>query len=122
VGQLKESLVYNKALKFAIEIVALYKKLCEEKSEYIISKQILKSGTSFGANIKEAIQASSKRDFLMKMNIALKEVSETEYWIELLEATNFLDTDEMKTISDNCRELNKILVAIVKTTKGSFKI
>jgi len=114
---LNESLVYEKAFKFSIRIVNLYKHLCNEKNEYILSKQVLRSGTSIGANIKEGLQSSSKRDFLMKMNIALKEASETDYWLELLQATNFLNAAESETTIHDCKELNKILAAIVKTTK-----
>ena len=119
---MKDSLIYKKAFKFAIMIVNLYKQLCEEKNEYILSKQIFRSGTSIGANIKEAIQASSKRDFSMKMNIALKEASETEYWLELLKKTICLDTRASETALSECKELNKILVAIVKTTKENLTI
>ncbi|KAJ52324.1 four helix bundle protein [Clostridium tetanomorphum] len=119
---MKESLVYNKAFKFAIRIVNLYKHLCKEKSKYIISKQVLRSGTSIGANIKEAVQASSKRDFLMKMNIALKEASETDYWLELLEETNYIDDKASQSIINECTELNNMLISIVKTTKENLKV
>lgn len=118
---MKESLVYEKAFKFAIRIVNLYKHLCKEKNEYTISKQVLRSGTSIGANAKEAVQASSKRDFLMKMNIALKEASETDYWLELLKATDYLDAKTSESIISDCKELNKILASIVKTTKENLK-
>lgn len=119
---MKESLVYEKAFKFAICIVNLYKHLCKEKNEYIISKQVLRSGTSIGANVKEAVQASSKRDFLMKMNIALKEASETDYWLELLKATDYLDAKKSESIISDCKELNKMLASIVKTTKENLKV
>ncbi|WP_252234732.1 four helix bundle protein [Clostridium sp. ZS1] len=118
---MKESLVYNKAFKFAIRIVDLYKHLCEANKEYIISKQVLRSGTSIGANIKEGTQASSKRDFLMKMNIALKEASETNYWLELLKATNYLSISEAESIINDCNELNTMLASIVKTTKENLR-
>ena len=114
---MKESLVYNKAFDFAIKIVELYKYLCKEKSEYTLSRQVLISGTSIGANIKEAVQASSKRDFLMKINIALKEASETDYWLNLLKATDYLDLKLSESIINDCKELNKMLVSTVKTTK-----
>ncbi|SFB39754.1 four helix bundle protein [Clostridium frigidicarnis] len=117
-----ESLVYNKAFKFAVKIVNLYKDLCKEKNEYTISRQVLKSGTSIGANIKEAVQASSKRDFLMKMNIALKEASETDYWLELLKATDYVDSNTLESIMHECTELNNMLSAIVKTTKKKLNI
>ncbi|WP_027624871.1 four helix bundle protein [Clostridium lundense] len=119
---MKKSLVYNKAFKFAIRIVNLYKNLCKEKNEYTISKQVLRSGTSIGANIKEAVQASSKRDFLMKMNIALKEASETDYWLELLKATDYLDAKVSESMISDCTELNNMLASIVKTTKENLKV
>ena len=114
---MKESLVYEKSFKFAIRIVNLYKYLCKQKNEYILSKQVLRSGTSIGANIKEALQAQSKKDFLSKINISLKEASETDYWLKLLVATNYIDDNISKDILDECKELNKILASIVKTTK-----
>jgi four helix bundle protein len=117
---LKESLVYNKAFKFAIRIVNLYRHLSKEKNEYTISKQLLRSGTSIGANIKEAVQASSKKDFLMKMNIALKEASETDYWLELLKVTDYMDVRASESMISDCIELNAILASIVKTTKENL--
>lgn len=118
---MSESLVYNKAFKFAIRIVNVYKHLSKEQYEYTLSKQVLRSGTSIGANIKEAVQASSSRDFLMKMNIALKEASETDYWLELLMATDYLDAKDTESIINDCKELNRILASIVKTTKENLK-
>ena len=117
---MKESLVYEKAFKFAIRIVNMYKNLSKEQNEYTLSKQVLRSGTSIGANIKEAVQASSKRDFLMKMNIALKEASETDYWLQLLKVTNYLDVKTSESIINDCKELNKILSSVVKTTKENL--
>ncbi|WP_034439764.1 four helix bundle protein [Clostridium ihumii] len=119
---MKESLIYSKAFDFAIEIVNLYKYLFFEKKEYVLSKQVLRSGTSIGANIKEALQASSKRDFLMKMNISLKEASETEYWLELLKATKYIDAKDSYGIINQCKEINRILNSIVKTTKNQLQI
>lgn len=118
---MKESLVYDKSFKFAIRIVNMYKHLSKEQNEYTLSKQVLRSGTSIGANVKEAIQASSKRGFLMKMNIALKEASETDYWLELLKATDYIDAIASESIINDCKELNKILSSIVKTTKENLK-
>ena len=117
---MKESLVYDKAFKFAVRVVNMYKHLSKEQHEYTLSKQVLRSGTSIGANIKEAVQASSKRDFLMKMNIALKEASETDYWLELLKATDYVDAKASESIINDCRELNKIIASIVKTTKENL--
>lgn len=119
---MKESLIYNKAFKFSISIVDLYNYLCQEKGEYVLSKQLLRSGTSIGANIKEGLQAQSRRDFLNKMNISLKEASETEYWIELLIATKYIDANAYKILLIECKEINRMLVSIVKTTKNNLKI
>jgi len=118
---LKDSLIYNKAFKFSIKVVNLYKYLCNEKKEIILSKQLLRSGTSIGANVKEGLFAQSKRDFLSKMNIALKESSETMYWLELLTATNYIDINTSKIVLSECEELSKILVSIVKTTRQNLK-
>ncbi|AKN33451.1 hypothetical protein Ccar_22535 [Clostridium carboxidivorans P7] len=119
---MKENLTYKKAFVFAKEIVNLYKYLAEEKKEYIISKQVLRSGISIGANVKEGVEAQSKRDFLNKMNIALKEASETEYWLELLIDTKYIDANASEKLIIKCKELNKILNSIVKTTKKNLKI
>ncbi len=116
-----KNVVYEKAFKFAVRIVKLSESLVKEKREFIISKQIMRSGTSIGANIKEALQAHSKKDFLYKMNIALKEASETEYWIELLIETRYIDDKLGQSILADCIELNKMLIAIVKTTRYSLK-
>lgn len=115
----RESIVYEKAFKFSIRIVKLYQYLCDKK-EYILSKQILKSGTSIAANIKEGLYSQSKKDFIHKMNISLKEAAETEYWIELLKETGYI-TKNMHDdiIEDNC-ELIKLLVSIVKTSKQNL--
>ena len=112
-----ENVVLVKSFSFAVKIVKLYKYLCESKKEYVLAKQLLKSGTSVGANVKEAVNAQSKKDFISKMNIALKEANECEYWIELLLETNYLTESQGEEILQDCRELNKILCSIVKTSK-----
>lgn len=117
-----KSIVYEKAFDFAVRIVNLYKYLTNDRKEYVISKQVLRSGTSIGANIKEALQGQSKKDYLSKMNIALKEASETEYWLELLIATNYIDKNYSSSILQDCVEINKMLIAIVKTTKKQLKV
>ena len=99
----------------------LYKYLCYEKKEYILSKQLLRSGTSIGANVAEALQGQSKRDFLMKMNISLKETSETKYWLRLLHATGYLSDREQQSVYNDCVELEKLLTSIVKTTSEKTK-
>lgn len=117
----KKNIIKDKSFSFAIRIVKLYQYLTNEKKEYVISKQILRSGTSIGANISEAQQDQSKKDFLMKMNISLKECSETKYWIELLTATDYLDEKMQKSISEDCTELEKLLTSIVKKTAENVK-
>lgn len=104
-------------MDFAVRIVNLYKYLAKEKSEYILSKQLLRSGTSIGANVNESVLAQSTADFVAKMPIALKEAGETEYWIKLLEKTDYLSKAQAGSILKDCEELIKILVSILKTTK-----
>ena len=112
-----ERIVQKKSFQFAVRIVKLCKYLREEQNEYILTKQILRSGTSIGANIAEAQQAQSKSDFAHKMSIALKEASETDYWIRLLHATDYLSGKEKDSILLECEELIKMLTAIVKSSK-----
>ncbi|MBI1764357.1 MAG: four helix bundle protein [Acidobacteria bacterium] len=112
-----ESLVKDTSYKFAVRVVRLYKYLTEEKREFILSKQLLRSGTSIGANVKEATQAESRADFIHKMAIALKEASETEYWLELLKETEYLDEAGFNSIYADCQELLKLLTAIIKSSK-----
>lgn len=112
-----KSLVYDKSFKFSVRIINLYKYLVREKMEYILSKQVLRSGTSVGANIKEALYAQSIRDFTHKMNIALKEAGETEYWIELLIEAEYVDRKLGESLLDDCVVLVKMLASIVKTSK-----
>ncbi|ADK14038.1 four helix bundle protein [Clostridium ljungdahlii] len=114
---LKKNILYEKTFKFSVRIVKLYKYLIDYRKEYVISKQILRSGTSIGANVKEGIVAQSKRDFLSKMYIALKEASETEYWLELLKETGYIDGKMFNSIIEDCKEISKILCATVRTTK-----
>jgi len=109
------NVILEKSKAFAIRIVRLYQYLCNEKKEFVLSKQVLRSGTSIGANVREAIRGQSKPDFLSKMNIALKEASETEYWLELLYETDYIDKKQYESIGNDCSEINKILIAIVKT-------
>ena len=111
------NIVEEKSFAFAVRIVNLYKHSNETKKEFILSKQLLRSGTSIGANVAEAEQAQSKPDFLSKMSIALKEASETKYWIKLLASTDYLTEAEFVYILNDCVELEKILVSIIKSTK-----
>jgi four helix bundle protein len=108
----------EKSRKFAIRIYNLYKHLCEEKHEYTLAKQILRSGTSIGANLSEAQYSVSKKEFLVKATISLKECAETEYWLDLLKETNLItETEHTSLIKDN-KELLRLLISITKTTKS----
>ena len=111
------NIIEEKSFAFAVRIVNLYKHLSETKKEHVLSKQLLRCGTSIETNIAEAEQAQSKPDFISKMNIALKEVSETKYWIRLLASTNYLTESESASILNDCIELEKILVTIIKSSK-----
>lgn len=112
-----DNIILDKSKKFAVRIIKLYKYICAEKKEYILSKQILRSGTSIGANVKEAVNGQSTADFISKMSIALKEAGETEYWLELLAETNFISKEQFDSIYSDCQELIKILVSIIKSSK-----
>jgi len=114
----KDNIIVDKSKAFALRIIRLYKFLCE-KNEYILSKQLLRSGTSIGANVKEAIRGQSKADFYAKLNISLKEASETEYWLELLHESEFIDKPAFESIYADCQELIKILVSITKNQKNT---
>ena len=116
----KDNVVMDKSYTFALRIIKLYKYLIAEKKEYVLSKQILKSGTSIGALVKEAEHAQSKADFLNKMNIALKEANETEYWLMLLKDSKYIDGKSFDSIHPDCSELIKLLASIVKSTKKSL--
>lgn len=115
-----ENIVADKSYAFAIRVVKLYKLLSQEKREFILSRQMLRSGTSIGALIKEAEHAQSKSDFLNKMNITLKEANETEYWLMLMKDTEYLNEKEFQSIREDCSELIKLLISIVKSTKAKL--
>ena len=106
-----------KSRDFAIRIIGCYRFLTEQKSEYVMSKQLLRCGTSIGANTRESKNAQSRMDFLNKLNIALKEADEAEYWIDLLHETNYLDDTTYKSINTDCTELIKLLTSIIKKLK-----
>ena len=103
--------------KFAIRIVKLYKYLNDVKKEFVISKQILRSGTSIGANISESVYAQSRQDFISKLSISLKEASETKYWLEVLYETDFIDDTQFESLSDDNSKLIGTLVNIINSTK-----
>ena len=109
------NIIVVKSKAFAIRIINMYKYLTQTKNEHIMSKQLLKSGTSIGANIKEGIRGQSKSDFYSKLNIALKEASETEYWLEILFETDYIDKKMFDSVYADCQEIIKILVSITKT-------
>ncbi|MCQ2089059.1 MAG: four helix bundle protein [Fibrobacter sp.] len=115
-----DNLILDKSKAFAILIVHLYVYLTKEKQEYVLSKQVLRSGTSIGANVREAVQGQSKADFISKMSIALKEASETEYWLELLKETSFVDEERFNEVYKENESLVKILTKIIKTSKDSL--
>lgn len=109
-----ENVILYKSKKFALRIIKLYKYLKLEKKEFILSKQILRSGTSVGANIKESVVAQSKADFYSKLYIALKEANETEYWLELLFESGYIEEQHFKSIYKDCKEIIKLLMSITK--------
>lgn len=115
----EENTVKFKSYAFALRIIKAYKFLSSEQREFVLSKQLLRSGTAIGALIREAEHAESKADFIHKMNISLKEANETEYWLMLLHDSDFLDEKVFRSIINDCRELIKMLISIIKTTKGN---
>ena len=112
-----ENTVEEKSFRFAVRIVRLYKHITESKKEYVLSKQLLRAGTSIGANVAEAQQAQSRPDFISKLSIALKETSETKYWLRLLRECEYLSEMEFNSVFRDCVEIEKLLVSIVKTSK-----
>ncbi len=114
----QDNIILDRSFNFAVRIVNLYKYLCNEKKEYVLSKQLLRSGTSIGANVTEAQKGQSKADFIAKMNIALKEANETEYWLRLLHRTDYLSKREFDSIESEADELISLLVSICKSAKN----
>ena len=112
---MKENPVAEKSKAFALRIIGLYKYLCDEKHEFVMSKQILRSGTDIGANICEGLRGQSKADFYAKLNISLKEADETAYWLELLHESNYMTEAEFNSIYADNEELIKLLVSITKS-------
>jgi four helix bundle protein len=113
----KESVTHTKSKLFAIRIIRFYKYLTEEKKEFIISKQLMRSGTSIGANIRESYFAQSQADFIHKLNIALKEADETAYWLELLVESNMIEEHMFNSLYTDVKEIIALLVASIKTAK-----
>lgn len=116
---MKYNIVKQKSFEFALKIVSLCKQLGDEKKEFILSKQLLRSGTAIGALVREAEHAESKSDFIHKLSIALKEANETDYWIELLFKSNYFDIDPYTSLKTDLDELLRLLVSIIKTSKAN---
>lgn len=117
---MKENIVRDKSFDFAVRIVNVYKYLVDKKREFVLSKQLLRSGTAIGALVREAEQAESKADFIHKMSIALKEANETDYWLDLLYKTNYLTEKEYQALKADAVELLKLLVSIIKSSKKTM--
>ena len=117
---MKESILFDKSRLFAIKIINLYKEVSSEKREFVMSRQVLRSGTSIGASISEAKFAQSISDFVSKLSISLKEANETYYWLDLLIETGYIDIDYGRSLKDECLELIRMLQASVKTSKAKL--
>lgn len=117
---MKENIIKEKSFQFAIRVVKLYQYLRTDKKEFVLSKQMLRSGTSVGAMIREAEHAQSRVDFLHKLAIAQKEINETIYWLELLNATGYLGNEAFTSINDDAIEIIKLITAIIKSTKKAL--
>lgn len=115
----KDNIVQIKSYAFAVRIVKVYQFLCEQKKEFVLSKQLLRSGTSIGANIEEAIGGQSEKDFYAKLTISYKEARETHYWIRLLKDTNYLTEEQAKNLLKDADELLRIIGSIQKTMRNS---
>lgn len=118
---MKDSVLKNKSKAFALRIITLYNYLCEKKREYVMSKQLLRSGTSIGVNVAEAFFAQSDADFVSKLCISRKEAGETIYWLELLKESDYLNCSEVDTIIEDCNELLKLLTSSIKTMRNKTK-
>jgi four helix bundle protein len=116
----KPDVLREKSYAFALRIVRMFKHLSQEKREFVLSKQTLRSGTSIGANIAEASQGQSKLDFVHKLSISLKEAVETEYWLQLLQDSDYLTTKQAGSLIDDCEELQRLLTSSIKTTKAGI--
>ena len=114
-----ENIIVERSMQFAVRVVKLYKYLCDEKKEYVLAKQLLRSGTSVGANVREALRGQSRKDFVSKMNIALKEVCETEYWLEMLVGSNSITEDVAKELLQECGVIRRMLVKSITTAKSN---
>ncbi len=119
-GVLDNGMVEPKSFDFSVRIVNLYRFLTEEKKEYVLSKQVLRSGTSIGANVSEGERGQSKADFYSKMSIALKEANETHYWLRLLNATDYINETQFLSLEKDLKEIIAMLTSICKTTQSTL--
>jgi len=117
---MRENIVKNKSFAFAVRVVNLYQFLCEQKKEYVLSKQLLRIGTSVGAMVREAEHAETKNDFKHKMGIAQKKINETIYWLELLRETDYLTAEQFESINNDAVEIIKLITAILKSAKSNI--
>lgn len=118
---MKESIIKVKSYSFAVRVVKLYQYIISEKKEFVLSKQLLRSGTSVGANIREAEHSESKNDFIHKLAVAQKEINECIYWVELLKDTGYISISQYYSINKDASEIIKMITSIIKTTKANLK-
>lgn len=119
---MKDSILRDKSFAFALRTIKLYRHLAAEHKEFVLSKQVLRSGTSIGANIEESVHAQSKTDFIHKLSIAQKEACETNYWLRLLRESDFLRPKLAESLLVDCEEIQRLLTASIKTAKRNLKM
>lgn len=119
---IKENVIVSKSYAFALEVIKTYKTLVSTTKEYVLSKQLLRSGTSIGANVNESISSETKKDFIHKLAIALKEARETSYWLNLLKDSEYISVSEHTRLNSSCSELIRIITSIIMTTKAKYSI
>lgn len=117
---MRENIVKDRSFEFSVRVVKLYQYLCTQKKEFVLSKQLLRSATSVGAMVREAEHAETKKDFIHKMAIAQKEINETIYWLELLQASDYLSKEQFKSVNTDAVEIIKLITTIIKTTKTNI--
>ncbi len=117
---MKDNILGEKSYNFALRMIKLYKFMVAEHREFVLSKQVLRSGTSIGANIEESVHAQSRTDFIHKLSIAQKEASETSYWIKLLRDSDYLNEKLAESLFDDCEEIQKLLTSSIKTAKSNL--
>lgn len=115
---MKENIIRTKSFNFSVKIVKLYKSIVAEKKEFVLSRQLIRSGTSIGAMVRESEQAESRADFIHKLSIALKEANETDYWLDLLKESNYISDLEYNEVKEDIGEILKLLTKIIKTSKS----